>query len=221
MTSVLAHIAILGGTGAQGHGLAVRWARAGHPITIGSRDMVKAEATAAKIRAAVSGAKIDVASYADATATGDIVVIAVPFSAQASVASDIKDVVAQKVVVDVTAPIAPPRVSQVQIPAAGSAAQSLQHLLGAEARVVSAFQNISAKHLTDFDHAIECDVLVCADDDAAADTVLELAQELGVRALRAGPLSNAVVAEALTAILIGINRRYKSPGAGIRITGLP
>src|SRR5690606_30839199 len=128
---------------------------------------------------------------------------------------------AGKILVDVTVPLVPPKVSRVQLPEGGSAVEAIQKLLGDGVRVVSAFQNISAHHLTHLDEDIECDVLVCADDSDAAEQVVALTRAIGLRAWNAGPLCNSVVAEGLTSILIGLNRRYKVPGTGIRITGIP
>jgi NADPH-dependent F420 reductase len=126
-----------------------------------------------------------------------------------------------KILIDVTVPLVPPKVFRVQLPEGGSAVEAVQKELGEGVRVVSAFQNISAHHLTKLDEQVECDVLVCADDSAAADEVVALANEIGLTAWNAGPLCNSVVSEALTSVLISLNRRYKVPGAGIRITGVP
>jgi 8-hydroxy-5-deazaflavin:NADPH oxidoreductase len=109
----------------------------------------------------------------------------------------------------------------VQLPAEGSAVAAIQKFLGADVRVVSAFQNVSAYHLKNFDHEVECDVLICGNDIAARETVVGLAADIGLRGIHAGPIVNSVVAEALTSVLIAINMRYKVPGAGIRITGVP
>ena len=108
-----------------------------------------------------------------------------------------------------------------QLPEGGSAVEAIQKMLGSGVRVVSAFQNVSAHHLKDLSHEVECDVLVTGDDIPARETVIELANAVGLRGIHAGPLCNSVVAEALTSVLISINQRYKIPGAGIRITGLP
>ncbi len=144
----------------------------------------------------------------------------VPYAAQQSTVKDVADALAGKILIDVTVPLVPPKVSRVQLPDGGSAVEAVQKMLGEGVRVVSAFQNISAHHLTKLDEEIECDVLVCADDSEAADQVVALAQEIGLRAWNAGPLCNSVVAEGLTSVLIALNRRYKVPGSGIRITGV-
>jgi NADPH-dependent F420 reductase len=129
---------------------------------------------------------------------------------------------AGKILIDATVPLVPPRVSQVQLPEGQSAVAAIQVLTGKAVRVVSAFQNVSAQHLSDLDHDIDCDVLVCGDDQAACDVAIGLCADIGLRGLYAGPVRNSAAAEALTSVLITINRRYKVPGgAGIRITGLP
>ncbi len=160
------------------------------------------------------------AANPDAAAQADIVVLAVPYAAQQSTVKEVEGALAGKILIDVTVPLVPPKVSRVQLPDGGSAVEAVQKLLGEGVKVVSAFQNISAHHLTHLDAEIECDVLVCADDVEAGDTVVALAQEIGLRAWYAGPLCNSVVAEGLTSVLIALNRRYKVPGSGIRITGV-
>ncbi len=215
-------IAVLGGSGAEGSGLAFRWARAGHEVTIGSRDAGRADQAAAVLneRLGRMGATRGAAS-AQAVVDADVVVLAVPYAAQRSTALGLRGALAGKLLVDVTVPLMPPRVGTVQLPAGGSAVAALQAELGADVRVVAAFQNVSAHHLLDPDHVIECDVLVCGDDADARESVVALANDAGLRGIHAGPIANAAAAEALTSVLIGINRRYKVPGAGIRITGIP
>jgi NADPH-dependent F420 reductase len=215
-------IAVLGGTGKEGGGLALRWAHRGHPVIIGSRTAERAEEAAAEMRATLGdAANLRGLANVDAAAAADIVVLAVPFAAQQSTVADIATQLAGKILIDVTVPLVPPKVSRVQLPEGGSAVEAVQKLLGEGVRVVSAFQNISAHHLTKLDEEVECDVLVCADDSEAAEEVVALAQEIGLTAWNAGPLCNSVVSEALTSVLISLNRRYKVPGSGIRITGVP
>ena len=222
MSEVKKTIAVLGGTGKEGGGLALRWAHRGHPVIIGSRTAERAEEAAAEMRATLSDtANLRGLANVDAAAAADIVVLAVPFAAQQSTVSDIASQLAGKILIDVTVPLVPPKVSRVQLPEGGSAVEAVQKLLGEGVRVVSAFQNISAHHLTKLDEEVECDVLVCADDADAAEEVVALAQEIGLTAWNAGPLCNSVVSEALTSVLISLNRRYKVPGSGIRITGVP
>lgn len=207
-------IAVIGGTGAEGSGLAARWARAGYRVIVGSRDANKAEEGAAGI-----GAEgMDNRAAAQAC---DIAVLTVPFAAQRPTLEDLRDALQGKILVDVTVPLVPPKVMRVQLPAEGSAAQIAQAILGDDVRVVSAFQNVSAHHLADPAYEIDCDVLITGNDPAARSHVVALAEAAGLRGIEAGPLDNAAAAEALTSLLIWMNRRYKSDGAGIRITALP
>ncbi|MBK5263723.1 MAG: NADPH-dependent F420 reductase [Alphaproteobacteria bacterium] len=213
-------IAVLGGTGKEGGGLALRWAHKGHKVIIGGRLAERAQEVAAAMNETLGSNAVSGAINADAASQADIVVLAVPYAAQQSTVEDVRAGLTGKILIDVTVPLVPPKVSRVQLPDGGSAVAAVQKLLGEGVRVVSAFQNISAHHLTKLDEDIECDVLVCSDDAEAADSVVELAQEIGLRAWNAGPLANSVVAEGLTSVLISLNRRYKVPGSGIRITGV-
>ncbi len=222
MTQPRTKVAVLGGTGKEGSGLATRWAHAGYEVIIGSRSVERAQATVAEIRAIVGdGAAISAATNIDATRRADVVVLCVPFAAQLSSAEEVKSALAGKILVDVTVPLVPPKVDRVQLPPGGCAALQLQQLVGAEVRVVSAFQNVSAHHLKQLDHIIECDVLVCGDDAEARECIVQMATDAGMRAYHAGALANAAAAEALTSVLIAINKRYKVPSSGIRITGVP
>ncbi len=214
-------IAVLGGTGNEGGGLALRWAHRGHPVIVGSRSAERAQEAASRMNATLGREALRGLDNVAAASEADIVVLAVPYAAQRGTVDEVKDKLAGKILVDVTVPLVPPKVSRVQLPEGGSAVEAIQKLLGEGVRVVSAFQNISAHHLTDLDEEIECDVLVCSDDSEAAEQVVDLTREIGLRAWNAGPLCNSVVAEGLTSILIGLNRRYKVPGTGIRITGIP
>jgi NADPH-dependent F420 reductase len=209
-------IAIVGGTGALGSGLARRWAAAGYEIVIGSRTADKAKAAAPRI---ASGAAVCGANNAAAAQAGDVVLLAVPWASHAEILDEIKPHVAGKIVIDATVPLVPPKVARVQVPVETSAALAAQKRLGETARVVAAFHNVAASKLQTGEE-IDCDVLVFGDapDDRAA--VIALVEAAGLRGIHAGPLVNAVAAEALTAVLIGINRHYQVPGAGIRITGL-
>jgi NADPH-dependent F420 reductase len=216
-----ATIAVLGGTGKEGGGLALRWAHRGHRVIIGGRSAERATEAAAEMNATLGGDRVSGTDNVAAAAAAGIVVLAVPYSAQRDTVEAVRTGLAGKILIDVTVPLVPPKVSRVQLPDGGSAVEAIQTLLGEEVRVVSAFQNISAHHLTKLDEDIDCDVLVCADDPAAADAVVALAEEIGLRAWNAGVLANSVVAEGLTSVLIALNRRYKVPGAGIRITGVP
>lgn len=215
-------IAILGGTGKEGGGLALRWAHKGHRIILGSRTAERASEAAETMRDRLGAeAQVTGMANADAAAAADIVVLAVPYAAQQPTVRDVAAQLQGKILIDVTVPLVPPKVSRVQLPDGGSAVEAVQKMLGDGVSVVSAFQNISAHHLFNLDEQMDCDVLVCADDPAAADKVVALSQEIGLTAWNAGPLANSAVAEALTSVLIALNRRYKVPGAGIRITGVP
>lgn len=213
-------LAILGGTGKEGSGLAARWAAAGYEVVIGGRDAARAEATAAELSSEIPDAKLRGADNAAAAAAGEIVVLTVPYAAQQATALGVADALQGKILVDVTVPLVPPKVNRVQLPEGGSAVVALQAALGDGVRVISAFQNISAHHLRDLDHDLDCDVLVAGDDIEAREAVIALAEAAKLRGYHAGPLCNSVVAEALTSVLISINQRYKVPSAGIRITGL-
>lgn len=220
MTNSLPVIAVLGGAGQEGSGLAFRWSRAGYPVVIGSRDAERAAAAALEL-ANRTGTPLSGAANRDAAKAGDIVVLAVPYSAQQALAGEVAEYLAGKIVIDVTVPLVPPKVARVQLPDGGSAVEALQRKLGEGVRLVAAFQNVSAHQLSDPEHEVDCDVLVSGDDEAARETVCELARAIGLRAWQAGPLANSAAAEALTSVLIAINKRYKvGQGAGIRITGL-
>jgi 8-hydroxy-5-deazaflavin:NADPH oxidoreductase len=214
-------IAVFGGTGKEGKGLALRWAAKGHEIVIGSRTVERAQAAAAEIAAELGDIArvrgMDNLAAAQACTLG---VLSVPFSAQVETAAPLAQALAGKILIDVTAPLVPPRVDRVALPGGESAVLALQRRLGAEVRVVSAFQNVSAVHLRDLGHEIDCDVLVCGDDADAREIAIGLAHDAGMRAWHAGVLANSVAAEALTSVLIAINKRYKVPSSGIRITGV-
>lgn len=209
-------IAIIGGTGDLGSGLAMRWAKAGYPIVLGSRAREKAEAAAKEM----ASANVRGDDNAGAARAADIIVIAVPYANHEAMLDAIKPVSDGKIVVDAVVPLVPPKVSTVQLPPEGSAAVAAQRRLGETVRVVSAFHNVGAAKLRG-GGPVDCDVLVCGNDKDARDIVIALADGAGARGLDGGALANSVAAEALTSILIGINRRYKVNGAGIRITGLP
>ena len=212
-------IAVIGGTGDLGSALAKRWAAAGYPVVLGSRSKDKAEAAAREMNANDSSA-ISGEDNLTAAAKADIVVIAVPYANHDAILNEIKPAVTGKIVVDAVVPLVAPKVSVVKLPPDGSAALHAQRLLAGAARVVSAFHNVSAPKLSSGE-SIDCDVLVFGDEKDARAIVIELANAAGTPGIDGGPLANSIAAEALTSVLIGINRRYKVNGAGIRITGLP
>jgi 8-hydroxy-5-deazaflavin:NADPH oxidoreductase len=222
MDSAKPVLAILGGTGKEGSGLAVRWAHAGYPVIIGSRDGARAQASAAELAKLLDkSAQLSGANNLEAATRAQIIVLAVPYSAQLATAEEIRPALAGKVLIDVTVPLMPPKVDRVQLPEGGSAVVRLQQMLGASVQVVSAFQNVSAHHLKELGHPIDCDVLICSDSVEAREQVVALAKAGGMRGINAGALANSAAAEALTSILIAINKRYKVPSSGIRITGIP
>lgn len=214
-------IAVLGGTGKEGSGLAMRWAHAGHEVVIGSRDGEKAQRVAEELRLALgegNNAKLSGADNLTAANNSDIVVLSVPYSAHADTINGVLAALANKIVVDVTVPMNPNDFLRVMVPPGGSASKETQQM-APTAKVISAFQNISAVHLKKLDAQVDCDVLVCGDDEEAKKIGLQLVADVGMKGWDAGPLDNAVAVESLTPILLGINKRHKIKGAGIRTTG--
>ncbi len=213
-------IGIVGGTGKEGAGLALRWAQSGHEIVIGSRDAERARAKAAELgdRAQVS---ISGASNREAAATAAVVVLTLPASGLAATLGDLREACRGKVVISTVVPLTFGGGRLFTPPPQGSSAEEVQELLGSEARVVAAFHHIAAHELASTDHAIASDLLLCGGDAEAKKTVAELAASMALRAVDVGPLTNAGPLEGITAILATINRRYKLKGSGIKITGLP
>ena len=221
MSSDFYSICVVGGTGAEGGGLALRWAAHGHRVTVGSRTAARANDAATELNAILGKDLLKGVENGEGAAGADVVVLTVPFSAQMSTAEILRPHLAGKILVDVTVPLVPPKVSQVQLPPSDSCAVALQEALGDEVRVVSAFQNVSAHKLRVLTAKIDCDVLVSSNSKEARAVGIGLASDAGLRGIDVGPLANSVVAESLTSALIWINRTYKIPDAGIRITGLP
>jgi len=207
-------VAIIGGTGTLGSGLARRLARAGYPIVIGSRSQTKAAEAALGLQ---PGRAVG-ASNAAAAMAGDILIITLPWSNAAPILDEIAPHAAGKLVIETTVPLAPAHISRVRLPPEGSAALAAQKRLSG-ARLVAAFHHVAAHKLMK-DDPIECDVLVFGDDRGDRQAAVDLVAAVGLKGVHAGPLANAVAAEALTSVLIGINRTYKVDGAGIRITGI-
>jgi 8-hydroxy-5-deazaflavin:NADPH oxidoreductase len=213
-----ASIAILGGTGDLGTGLAIRWAKAGHRIIIGSRTQQKADAAVAELKKISPSTPAQAMVNPQAAAAGDIVVLTVPFEHQLATLESVRAGLEGKILIDVTVPLIPPKVGTVQLPPEGSAGKRAQMLLGDAVKVVTAFQNVAA-HLLQQDVRIECDVLVAGNSKEARDTVIGLIEEAGMTGWHAGPIENSAAAEALTSILIQINRRHNISHSGIKIVG--
>jgi NADPH-dependent F420 reductase len=213
-------LAIIGGTGKEGKGLAYRWAKSGHQVIIGSRSLEKAKAAVEEILAILpDGSKLFADTNENAAINSDIAVITVPYAAHREILSTLHGVLAGKILIDVTVPLMPPQVTTVQIPTAGSAALEAREILGNACRIASAFHNISHDLLMK-DDPIACDVLVCGTDEETRQFTLELVIDAGLKGWDAGPLENSIVAESLTSILIHINKKYKARNAGIKITGV-
>jgi 8-hydroxy-5-deazaflavin:NADPH oxidoreductase len=212
-------IAILGGTGKEGRGLALRWAKAGHDVVVGSRDAARAAQAAGEMSALGFGT-VHGGDYATALEGAEVVVVSVPYTAHADLLTALKASLVNRLVVDITVPIKPPKVTVVSLPPGQAAALEARAILGPECRLVSALHHVSSVHLGDPTHAIDCDVLVCSDHDDARAQIIRLVGDLGLRGLDAGPLANAVALESLTPVLLHLNRRYKTQGAGIRFTGV-
>jgi hypothetical protein len=212
-------ISVIGGSGELGGGLALRWARAGFAVIIGSRDADRAQQVADELNAATGSTLAKgMQNYAAAEA-GDIVLLAVKFSHHKATLEELKPALRGKILIDTTVPLVPPKVARAQLPPEGSAAVIAQKVLGGDVDVVSAFQNVSAELLKS-DERPECDVLVTGAKPDARQTVIELAEKAGFKAWHAGPLENSAATEALTSVLIFMNKKYSSGHAGISITGI-
>jgi len=214
-------IAIVGGTGDLGTGLARRWTKAGYSIVIGSRAPDKAEAAANALNEWAGRETARGSSNAEAASACEIVVVTVPYSSHDAIVEEIAGGVQGKILVDATVPLVPPKVRTVHVPPGGSIAKTTQERLGENVRVVSAFQTVAAAHLADMDHEMNCDVLVCGNDPDARAQVIELVEAAGLRGWHAGRIDNSIVSEGMTSVLIFMNSHYKFDGAGIRITGEP
>ena len=222
-TEKLPVLAILGGTGDLGTGLARRWAQAGYQVIIGSRTQEKAEVAASDLREVMAERGMgDIAVQAmenlAAAEAAEIVALTVPFSHQASTLELVKSALQGKILIDVTVPLVPPKVARVQLPPGGSAGQIAQDILGEEVFVVSAFQNVAAHHLQE-GRGLDCGVLVCGNKKVARAEVITLVEAAGMRGFHAGMINNAAAAEALTSVLITINKQYGCH-AGITISGV-
>ncbi|MEO2241434.1 MAG: NADPH-dependent F420 reductase [Euryarchaeota archaeon] len=221
-------LALVGGTGDQGFGLALRFAAAGHEVVIGSREEERALKAAERAMELLSehgyeDATVEGKENEEAVSDADVVLLTVPFFAVIETVRGLRDALPDDaIIVDVTVPLETAiggRPTRTITPWEGSAAETVQSLV--EQPVVSAFENVSAELLRELDREVECDVVVCSDDEDAKRTVMELAEDIpGVRAIDGGPLANARIVESITALLIGLNQRYGKKGIGIRFTGI-
>lgn len=219
-SNLLLTVAVLGGTGKEGKGLAYRWARAGYRVLIGSRTPEKAIAAAEEITGMLGeGISVKGLGNLEAAREANIAVLTVPYAAHRDTLEALKEELKGKILVDVTVPLVPPKVATVQMPAAGSAAQEAKQIVGEEVQVCAAFQNIGYDHLLE-DSGVECDVLVTGSSKEARAETIRLVEAAGLRGWDAGPIENSVVVEGMTSILIGINKKYSSTHAGIKITGV-
>lgn len=223
MSGSLPVIAVLGGTGDLGTGLARRWVQAGYRVIIGSRSLQKARAAAEDLKSVMAGrgvgaVRVEAMENPDAASVADIGVLTVPFAHQVDTLESVKTALAGKILIDVTVPLVPPKVARVQLPEQGSAGQIAQQLLGEDVRVVSAFQNVAAHHLLE-GNELSCDVIVCGNNREARAVVIGLVEAAGMRGLHGGSIANSAAVEALTSVLIFINKHYHCH-AGIQVTGM-
>lgn len=219
-SQILVTIAILGGTGKEGAGLAMRWAVNGYRVIIGSRSVEKAQTRAAEMNEELGGDYILGMANEDAAQEANLVVLSVPYGAHQPTLESVKEYCQGKIVVDLTVPLMPPEIMSVNIPEGHAAALEAQEILGSDVTVVAAFQNVSSVKLKKLDQPVDCDVLVCGDSVEAKQEIIQLVKAAGMRGIDAGALKNAVAVEALTPVLLYINKAYKVKGAGIRITGV-
>ena len=213
-------IGVLGGTGKEGSGLAMRWAMNGYNIIIGSRDGERAAAHAAEMNAQLGKNAAVGMGNLEAATQADLVLLSVPYTAHQATLEGVKDQLQGKILIDITVPLQPPKVRTVHLPEGKAASLEAQALLGEGVKVVAAFQNVSAEQLVDPKHVVDCDVLVCSNDAEARATVIKLVEATGMKGVDAGSLANAIAVEALTPVLLYINKAYGIKGSGIRITGI-
>lgn len=214
-------IALIGGTGKEGNALAFRFAKAGGRVLIGSRDAAKAQNAANELNKRIGTTLVEGYSNREAAAKADMVLLSVPYDGMKPILEDIRDAAIGKIIINIASSLDPERKSRAKIPPAGSVTAEVQQFFGDAVRVVAAFQNVSPEKLESVEEKIDTDVLVCGGDKDARATVIELIRKIGIEAFDAGVLANAVAVEALTAVLIAVNIKYKVKGAGIRLTGVP
>lgn len=217
-------IAIIGGTGKEGKGLAYRWSKAGYPVIIGSRSEEKALTAVSELKDTLLNSRASTSlltgkSNKEAVDRCNIAVLTVPYEFHQSILQELKPSLQGKYLLDVTVPLVPPKVSTVQIPPHGSAAMQAQMIVGEGVKVISAFQNVSFELLLS-EKEIECDVLVCGFDLESRELGLRLVHDAGLTGWDAGPLENSIVQEGFTSVLIRINKKFGVHSAGIQITGV-
>lgn len=211
-------IGIIGGTGKEGKGLGYRFAKVGYKVLIGSREIGKALSASEDLKG-LGASNLMGLTNPEVAAKADIVIITIPFEFHQTILTDLKQYLQGKLVIDVTVPLVPPKVTKVQMPPAGSVALEAMAILGENVQVVTAFQNISYERLL-HQKDIDCDILVCGTSKDARKIVLDLIKDAGLVGWDAGPVENSMVVEGLTSILIGINKQFGSQTAGIKITGV-
>jgi len=214
------NVAILGGTGKEGTGLALRWARAGHHILIGSRSAERAWTQARELARQMPGAALEGCTNEQAARDGDLVVVAVPHAGHRGLLTELRTALEGKIVLETVVPLDFVGRRLYAPPPEGSAAEEAQAVLGPETRVVAGLHSLAAHELTSLEHALDADVLVCGDDAEAKTVAAGLIEHLGVRCLDAGPLSMAPLLEGITAVMVQLNRRYKSKSAALKISGI-
>jgi NADPH-dependent F420 reductase len=211
-------IAVVGGTGREGRGLALRWARKGHEVTLGSRDGERARARAREL-AGLAGGIIIGGANEWAVEQAETVVLCVPYAAHDEVLRALAPSLRGRVLIDITVPLKWPTMHQVHLPAGQAAALEAQAIVGGETPVVAALHHVGSTQLGDHERELEGDVLVCSDSDEARARAMALIGDLGARPLDAGPLRNAIALESLTPVLIHLTQRYRGSGAGVRFIG--
>ena len=212
-------VGILGGTGKEGAALAMRLAKAGYGVVIGSRDKARAKEKAVEL-AQMSGGNVTGATNADAAARGELVIVTVPFDGHRQLLEELRSSLSWKTVIDTVVPLDFQAPHTYAPPSEGSAAEEARAVLGEESRVVAALHQIAAHELAKLDHVIEADGFYCGDDPSAKEQTATLIRALGIRPIDAGKLKNAPILEAMTPLLIEINKRHKVKSSGIRITGI-
>ncbi|MFN8452852.1 MAG: NADPH-dependent F420 reductase [Anaerolineae bacterium] len=217
---ILLTVAVLGGTGREGSGLAMRWALNGYRVIIGSRDASRAMERAGEMNTQLGVDYLTGMENAAAATEANLVVLSVPYAAHADTLDSVKTQLQGKILVDITVPNQPPDIQTVWVPPGNSAALEAQARVGAGVRVVSAFHAISFTKLRKLDQPIDSDVFVCGDDADAKQDVIRLVEAAGMRGVDAGPLKNSVAAESLAAVMMYVNKAYGVKGAGIRVTGI-